>query len=530
MENTILARDINPVINGYKERNIYIKRFLSDLVLRSLNKAVKKEEAKNILNFVPNDVLYTYKNAAAAAVENKYKEITKTVQALANRPVILTLETAVPALISLDIEKFKKFYSEDINKSEYLLSTAVTKEQTDTISEIAIKLVDLVKNNIKPLLKEYIAEVKSNVNVVNESELEIDSYFIDKPSIVDNILVQGVVRKFFSNNFSYNTEETLSLKDMVKILESFNPNDINVDKIDMELTDYAKEFVGELGDDVIENFINKIETSNDDYITLSTAIKNLSVIRNNVYDLTFLTFVWVVLADYYNRNNDKNVLHSLLKLEKIIKLVNEKYDSYEERKLVAILDKKPSPLIILYNPMFSKALDINKDAFAILGGYLVNNTSDRMYVDIEEFKRLSESADKYITYYNRHIASIRYKNLIMNTSNMRDAYIYALYKFEDKLIKVEDNSVLDLRGKLIKQIELFLANKKPDELLNVEDLSIQIFRDFIYPNIFDTILGFVELANSRFEDEDNAEIFVLLLTITEVVFSMLKVLVVDEEY
>jgi len=30
MENTILARDINSVINGYKERNIYIKRFLSE--------------------------------------------------------------------------------------------------------------------------------------------------------------------------------------------------------------------------------------------------------------------------------------------------------------------------------------------------------------------------------------------------------------------------------------------------------------------------------------------------------------------
>jgi len=525
MDKTFAANDatISNVAASYIERNRYIRRYLTDLLVRSLKKAVENGDIKKfVTGSLPSNILTFYKNTAGEIVRNKMKDLENIVKEKANKPVVFTLESKNPDLIQFDIEKLKRIYSEEVDASDYLLSTAVTKEQTELVEEVAVKLITTVKDGIGGLMAEYIAMVKENVKPMTETNEELDSYIMSDFEINDYMIEQGVINKFYSNNFSIDITDETDAYEFTKLVEGFNPDNVDLDKVDPELTDLAKEFIKELGDETLDDLKEKLLSGNFTDITpvASRYIRDLANLGLNwTYDLTLLTLSWIILVNGYNQTGDKKYLTTAAILEKVVKNTLDKFRKAVEGKLIAVGIK--AQRVILIEPNYLKLLDKFKNLFGAIAGYVVENSaSNTVYINEDMINE--DFVERYSDIYNKYLAKQRYKTLVNNAVNIRNAYVLSFMKIAENMF--DDTATIK---KAIDVVKDFIFDRKIDELLEVEETSLRLFRDVLMDEGFRTVLAIVDTANKKFTNEDNANIFILLTTMNEVIFSLLKVIVID---
>jgi len=521
LDNTISIMDETEIKSAYNKRNYVYKMYIEDIVYKSLLKLSKRNDLSKILiNKISN--LSLYKGSIDAAVNNKFKEIQEKV----GDKALYTLEPLKPELIETNMDLLSGIYG-GLSESSMVKISPVKKELSETVANITFDLLDVIKNKIGNYIKEYSTEVKSIVKSLNkEQEEDIEINFLNIQPVTEVIIDNGIINKYYSGNFKYQIDIDYDSSDVIDVILNTNYEDIDLLKFDMEVDGEVKNYIEELDNEIIDDFKNIIEEKVDSHLSMKAFIReiagyNIPIIK----DLDTLILLWVGFINGYIKNNDKRYSEIAAYIEKEIKNSVTKINELEKDKVLAITNKNGSKFYIyIVLKEYLNTIEKYKDIVNVLKGYVVNtNSLNRVKLDMLKDKGFNLLLDNY----DRYLANKRYKETLARINDLRDAYIYGFNKTNSDFLELIDGNY-DILSKVSKLVREYIYEFKIDELLNVDNTVYKIIKKLIFNKLLSIINSYIELGEKRFpDDEDDALIFAIILTLTEVTFSLFRVKVLD---
>jgi len=524
MVNTVNMLDTSKVEQAYEKRNQLYKFYINDLAYRALSKVLNRKDIDKItLDKV--GPFSNYKETVDLAVITKFKEIKNLVNTK-SKEAIFTLEPVDPSLVETNMDLLEKVYVNTSEKSILSISP-VKKETVELVANTSFDLLDFVKNIIGDYAKEFISEVKAVIST-NDKDVDdnIDVRFLEANTINEVIIENGVISKHYSGNIHYNFEVNYDSSDLIKAVLNTNYNSVDLNGFDMEIDSEFHKYLEELEDDHIEEFKEDVKSYADQYLTVKAFIDKVSSYAiPGLRDLQVLTYLWVAAINEYLSSKKDEYLEIAGYLEKLMNNTIVKVNNLEKNGTLAIYKKVNNDYFVyIVLKEYLKALEKQKDIINVIKGYVIDNPN-RLTVTIDNLE--STGYVKLKNTYNKYLANLNYKRLLSRISELRDAYIYGFMKSSNRLIEIIDKDY-DKLDSLKRSIEEFVNVLKIDELVDVEETVYKIIRDLMFKDIIGTIESFIKLGEKRFPDnEDDAMVFAIIMTIVEVSFSLFRIKVLD---
>ncbi len=525
--------NINPIKNAYRERNILYKRYISDIVERSLKKSIHDDRFKHLItsNIDVTKLESMYLVTAEAIVNDKFRRIDDDIKREYGNEALYTIEPVDPELISTDIEALERVYFKDRRGIKFDLATLVKKELTELITDVTLDLLETVKNKAKNFTNEFSKNVRELVsNIDNNGNIEIKTTIMGILQIDEDILEYGVVSKRYSNNYTYDFSrevknmDTTIFKDLD--MSYFNPENIDINKFDLNIDSTVKEYLSDLEVDVIEDFIEDVSSYGyTDIYSLINELASLGVIKK----LEPLRLLWIYLIQKVDEDPRINSVLGLIEsyINRTVSAIRNNKEllairSNEIIRVGSIRTELPAE-IILIDKSLAKITEKYPNAIkAIIGEFIKTEVHALNISDLSD-----DEIKTNISYYEKYMTSLRYKDLVKKVSELRDAYILGLTKlmrsfndyFGDLTEKYGENIYI-IKNNLLDIVTEYVNGLSIDELLNVEETTYKIVKEFILPDILATIESFMKAGEERFKDDDDILIFTYLNTLVEIVFSL----------
>ena len=531
MQNTINIVDTNAVETAYKQRNAVYINYIEDIVKKGLWKLSGHDGLDKILldtnSFNPS----RYVDTVSTAVFTKFKELKQTIET-GYKDAIFTLEPKDIPGLGNSIETLQNAYADRVDGVMGVLSP-VNKEITASVADTTYTLLDFVRNKIGNYTNEFSSNVKSIVTAINDEVTDnTDVEFIDVNPVQEIIIYNGIISKQFSNNFDYSFNLEYDSKELINTILNLDYENVDLNNFDMEIDTEFHKYLEEVGTDGLNSFKNTVEKLiNDNYSIqgLLKAITNYQVL--GLKDLQALTFIWVAAMYGYlktpggvNRAMFSEVVgYCEIELKKNI----EKYKRYESLNTLA-LGKiiKNNLYVYIFTKNYLKALEKQKDITNIIKGFFIKNQPSIISVKLTDIR--PEDYSTYLNTYKTYLNNIRYKQILGRISDLRDGYIYGFMKSTKTLLPLIDNNYEALND--IKQaVEEYISILKIDALSNVDETIYNCVKNIMFPKLIGVVESYISLGEKRFpNDTDGAMVFAILLTMTEVTFSMFKIKILNK--
>ena len=526
MENIISILNTNPVQQAYEKRNRLYKFYLNDLTYRALSKILNRKDIDKItLGSVK--VFSAYKDTVELAVNAKFKDIKNKVNAI-DENGIFTLEPIDPSLVETNMDLLENVYG-DVKNNSLLNVTPVKKETSELVADIGFNLLNLVKNNIGDYAKEFIANVKSITSNTNEEvDDNIDVRFLEVNTINEVIIEDGVIHKSYSGNYEYNFDVNYDSLDLIKAVVDTNYDNIDLNSFDMEIDTEFKNYLEELEDAHIEEFKDTVNSFIDKNLSVKAFVNQIANYQiPGLRDLQVLTYLWVASINKYISTKNNEYLEIAGYLEQIMYNTVRKIENLKTNKTLAVFTHKENKYYIyIVLKEYLKALEKQKDIINSIKGYVINSKNDiKIIITIKDLEDAGYIELK--NSYNKYLANLNYKRIISRVIELRDAYIYGFVKSSDKLLNLIDKDY-DKLDEIKKAVELYVSELKVDELIDVDNTVYNIVKNVLFKDIISTVESFINLGEKRFPDnEDDAMVFAIIMTLTEVAFSLFRIKVLD---
>jgi len=524
LNNIITITDENNVKNAYTKRNYIYKMYIEDIVYRALDKLLNRNDIdKLVLNSVK--VTTAYKDTIGLAVNTKFKEIKNIVNL--NNDAMFTLEPKNPGLLETNMDVLSRTYS--VVNSGYLTKlTPVKKETSLLVANTGFDLLDVIKNKIGSYAKEFIGNVKAVAVNPNELEDNIDITFLEVNDIDEILVEKGVISKYYSNNIRYGFDLNYDSSDLIKAVLATDYENVDLNKFDMEIDGEFHKYLEELDDDRIDEFKSSVEALANDYLTVKPFIDKLTNYSiPGIKDLQSLVYLWVASVNKYNSNKETKYLEIAGYIEELINYVINKIEQLKNNNTLALIkeDNKTNEInIYIVLKEYLKALEENKDIVNVIKGYATTVTN---FTSVNLDKLKSAGFTELLNAYDKYLANLRYKQILNRINDLRDGYVYGFVKSSKELLPLINNNY-ELLEKLQKATQAYVLNLKIDQLLDIDTTVYDIIKNIMFTDLLTTIESYMNLGEKRFPDnEDDAVIFAIIMTLTEVTFSLFNIKVLD---
>ena len=352
------------------------------------------------------------------------------------------------------LDNFSKFFKEDnnLNYLEQLYELVIIES---FIQDIEINLIDLNE------------AFKENKNKSNNNKKGKDNYKIISKKYIpfddENNLIK---KKTFVINFIENGGYYKLIKYIENLLECFNNNDIDEQKIKFKCCLGGLKIINSIYNSFLEKDLSKERDKNDD---------NFYYLGNNLNLIN--------KEDNNENENDKKIINKLKEIIFHIPYLNL------FKKIISFLKKSQNTFNIQY---------IFNYCFDLLINLLINNES--LSDEIKKNDNIREDIKLLI------------KNDIISSQNKEKCFIKSLLKFIDTQSSNQNKLILDfflylfeISNSLFKE----LINSKNQNKDEINSNSIFIFFDY-FSNLFKVILKNNNIKNNL-NNELVSQIYILLL-------------------
>ena len=531
MENTINIVDSKAVETAYSQRNAIYVSYIEDIVKKSLWRLSEHANLDKILldtnNFDPS----RYMNTVPATVFTKFKELKQSIKA-EYKDAIFTLEPKNILGLNNNTETLQNAYTQNPTGVMSMLSPVNTTIST-TVADTTYALLDFVRNKIGFYTNEFTGNVKSVVaSIDSEVTDNSDTEFIEVNPIQETIIYNGIISKQFSNNFEYSFNLDYDSEDLINTILNLDYENIDLNSFDMEIDTEFHRYLEEIGEDGLNSFKEAVEGMINNSFSLQGFMKNISTYKIlGLKDLQVLTFIWVAAVYGYMKAGggvSKTMFGEVVGYCEIeIKKNITKYKRYEDLGTLALGKMINNTLYIyIFVKNYLKALEKQKDITNIIKGFFIKNQPGIISLKLSDIK--PEDYSIYLNTYKTYLNNIRYKQILGRINDLRDGYIYGFMKSVKVLLPLIDNNY-DILDNIKQNVEEYISILKIDALSNVDETIYNIVKNLMFPKLIGTVESYMSLGEKRFpNDSDGAMIFAILLTMTEVTFSMFKVKILNK--
>jgi len=526
LTNTINIVNPNSVENAYRKRNALYKLYMEDVIYKSLVKLTKRDDIDSLLMNSLGIKTSMYQDAISLAVTNKFKYLTDAVKQKSNSN-LFTLEPIDPSLVETNMNVLENGY---LGNDQGFLSriSPVSKEVSNIVEGVTFNLLNFIRNDISKYANEFIAEVKQ---ISNNGAVEVDDkinmVFIEVNELNKVILDEGIISTHFSNNFQYQFTTQYDARDFIKIINDTNLENVDLNNISMGIDSEFHKYLEELEETHIEDFKDKVNDLIDENLTVKPFINKLTDSGiMNLRDLQFLSYLWVSAVTGYKRTKDDMFLNIGAYIEQLMHNAVVRIEQLKANKKLAV-GKKNGDSIDVYIVLKEYLTIIEKyqDIAVVIKGFFSEANSNTLVLSTDQVDTIGY--DNLVTKYERYMSNLRYKQILSRIGKLRDSYVYGFVKTNDTLLTLL-NKNYETRDKIKKLVEEYILTLKLDDLLDIEGTVYNIVKNFLYSDLFKTVEGFIKVGEDRFsDDEDSAIIFAIILTLTEVTFSLFNVKLLD---
>ena len=530
MQNTINIVDTKAVETAYQQRNAVYKDYIEDIVKKSMWRLSEHEDLDKILlnmyGFNPSN----YTDTISAAVFTKFKELKHNIN-VNYKDSMFTLEPkAIPGL-EANMTILANAYA-GIDHSRLNMISPVNKTISTTVSNATYALLDFTRNKIGNYTKEFASNVKLvSSSIDGELTDNSDVEFVEINPVQEVITYNGIISKEFSNNFMYSFNLNYDSSDLIGAILNLDYENVDLNDFDMEIDTEFHKYLEEIGDDGLNSFKDKVESSLNNSLSIEGFLKSITDYKIlGLKDLQSLTFIWAAAISKYKKAStdaEKSMFGEIAgRCEIELKKNIEKFKRYEGIKTLALGKVINNTLYIyIFTKNYIKALEKQKDITNVIKGFFLKNQPSIINLKLDDIK--PEDYSMYLNSYKTYLNNIRYKQILGRINDLRDGYTYGFMKSIKTLLSLVngDREALD---NIKTNVENYISGLKIDNLVDVDKTTYEVVRNVIFPKMLAVIEGYISLGEKRFpNDPDGAMIFAILLTMTEIAFSMFKVKILN---
>ena len=530
MQNTINIVDSRAVESAYRQRNAVYTDYIEDIVKKSMWRLSKHEDLDKILlnmyGFNPSN----YMDTVQTAVFTKFKELKHNIN-IGYKDSIFTLEPKAGTGLETNLTTLTNMYAISNNDRLNMISP-VNKTTTTAVANATYALLDFTRNKIGNYTKEFASSIKAvSASIDEEITDNSDVEFIEINPVQEVITYNGIISKEFSNNFMYSFNLNYDSSDLITAILNLDYENVDLNDFDMEIDTEFHKYLEEVGDDGLNSFKEQIESSLSSHLSIEGFLKYATDYKIlGLKDLQALTFIWVAAINKYKKANtdeERNAFGEIAgRCEIELKKNIEKFKRYESIKTLALGKVINNTLYIyIFTKNYIKALEKQKDITNIIKGFFLKNQPSIINLKLDDIK--PEDYNMYLNNYKTYLNNIRYKQILGRINDLRDGYTYGFMKSTKTLLPLIDNDREALNN-IKTNVEKYISSLKIDNLVDVDKTTYEVVRNVIFPKMLAIIEGYISLGEKRFpNDPDGAMVFAILLTMTEIAFSMFKVKILN---